>query len=325
MVGESACWCQLPVPAARDVRARLQELVEAGIEALPFDLTAAQARVADEILADMAAPVPMLRLLQGDVGSGKTAVAFLASLAAVGAGYQVAILVPNEVLAAQHLRLINDVAQAMPDDKRPTAELVAGKMGVRCVRPPCLRGRALCRIASVPHPLGAAWRGHTAQNVPFAWQCAAAGTMSVARRPLHGGVHDARVSRKRREVRQRLAAGDIDILVGTTALNNDDELFSRLGLVIIDEQHRFGVRQRAQLVKKDAAAPPPHVLFMTATPIPRTIAMTLMSHMTSSAIDELPPGRLPVECAALRCLCVMLPRWCCGAGRACCLQRWCTA
>ena len=105
-------------------------------------------------------------------------------------------------------------------------------------------------------------------------------------------------SRKRRELRARLVAGEIDILLGTTALNNDAEVFSRLGLVIVDEQHRFGVRQRAQLVRKDAGAAPPHTLFMTATPIPRTIAMTLMSHMTTSALDELPPGRLPVQCAA---------------------------
>ena len=105
------------------------------------------------------------------------------------------------------------------------------------------------------------------------------------------------VRRKRREVRERLATGECDVLIGTTALNNEDEVFRSLGLVIVDEQHRFGVRQRAQLVKKDGRVAPPHVLFMTATPIPRTIAMTLMSHMTTSAIDELPPGRLPVQCA----------------------------
>lgn len=102
-------------------------------------------------------------------------------------------------------------------------------------------------------------------------------------------------------MRQRLKAGELDILVGTTALNNDNELFAKLGLVIIDEQHRFGVRQRAQLVKKDPSAALPHVLNMTATPIPRTVAMTSMNcgHMTTSTIDELPPGRLPVKCAFL--------------------------
>ena len=131
----------------------------------------------------------------------------------------------------------------------------------------------------------------------------------VRRHNWHCGLKGAqRPCRRRRELRKRLEAGDVDIVIGTTALNNAEELFSSLGLVIIDEQHRFGVRQRAQLVKKAPDAPPPHVLFMTATPIPRTIAMTLMSHMTTSVINELPPGRLPVryapspwECDAVRC------------------------
>ena len=99
-------------------------------------------------------------------------------------------------------------------------------------------------------------------------------------------------------MRERLAAGEIDIIIGTTALNNPQEIFSSLGLVVIDEQHRFGVKQRANLVKKNPDAPAPHVLFATATPIPRTVAMTHMSHMTTSVIDELPPGRVPVEYAA---------------------------
>jgi ATP-dependent DNA helicase RecG len=104
--------------------------------------------------------------------------------------------------------------------------------------------------------------------------------------------------RRRRDVRERLAAGEIDIIVGTTSLNNPQEIFSSLGLVVIDEQHRFGVKQRAQLVKKNPDAAAPHVLFATATPIPRTVSMTQCSHMTTSVIDELPPGRLPVECAS---------------------------
>jgi ATP-dependent DNA helicase RecG len=103
--------------------------------------------------------------------------------------------------------------------------------------------------------------------------------------------------RKREELRKRLAGGEIDIVVGTTAVNNPNEIFSRLGLIIIDEQHRFGVRQRAQLLKKDLSQPLPHCLSMTATPIPRSIALTSMSHMTCSILDELPPGRLPVQCA----------------------------
>jgi ATP-dependent DNA helicase RecG len=103
-----------------------------GTEALPFKLTASQRRVLDEILADMARPVPMLRLLQGDVGSGKTVVAFLASLAAIRSGYQVAILVPNEVLAEQHLRLMSEVSGRMPPESRPRVETVTGQMPTQC-------------------------------------------------------------------------------------------------------------------------------------------------------------------------------------------------
>ena len=104
-------------------------------------------------------------------------------------------------------------------------------------------------------------------------------------------------------MRERLAAGEVDIIIGTTALNNPQEIFSSLGLVVIDEQHRFGVKQRANLVKKNPDAPAPHVLFATATPIPRTVAMTHMSHMTTSVIDELPPGRLPVQYVSLKASC----------------------
>ena len=107
---------------------------------MPFELTAAQRRVVSEILTDMASPLPMLRLLQGDVGSGKTAVAFLAALAAVGSGHQVAILVPNEVLAAQHVRMTETVAAAMPEAARPRVDLVAGKLGVRCALAPLYCG-----------------------------------------------------------------------------------------------------------------------------------------------------------------------------------------
>jgi RecG-like helicase len=114
--------------------------------------------------------------------------------------------------------------------------------------------------------------------------------------------------RRRRDVRERLAAGEIDIIIGTTALNNPQEIFSSLGLVVIDEQHRFGVKQRAQLVKKNPEVASPHVLFATATPIPRTVAMMQCSHMTTSVIDELPPGRLAVQYASLHSmsLCILL-------------------
>jgi ATP-dependent DNA helicase RecG len=113
------------------------------------------------------------------------------------------------------------------------------------------------------------------------------------------------VCRKRNELRKRLAAGEVDIVVGTTAFNNANESFARLGLTIIDEQHRFGVRQRAKLLKKDVSKPIPHCLFMTATPIPRSLALTVLSHMRCSILDELPPGRLPIQCApVLRLVCV---------------------
>lgn len=116
-------------------------------------------------------------------------------------------------------------------------------------------------------------------------------------------------------MRERLAAGEVDIVIGTTALNNPQEIFNSLGLVVIDEQHRFGVKQRANLVKKNPDAPAPHVLFATATPIPRTVAMTHMSHMTTSTIDELPPGRKPVEYVSPKAPCseymVLQPLPCC--------------
>ena len=116
----------------------VQERFEMGVKALPFELTGAQRRVVQEILTDLASPLPMLRLLQGDVGSGKTAVALLAALAAIGSGYQVALLVPNEVLAAQHLNLMEKVGGVMPEAARPRVEMVAGKLGVKCA-PRCHR------------------------------------------------------------------------------------------------------------------------------------------------------------------------------------------
>lgn len=120
-------------------------------------------------------------------------------------------------------------------------------------------------------------------------------------------------------MRERLAAGEVDIIIGTTALNNPQEIFSSLGLVVIDEQHRFGVKQRANLVKKNPDAPAPHVLFATATPIPRTVAMTHMSHMTTSVIDELPPGRLPVKYASMKATCVVFFMHCIVQATSCML------
>ena len=195
-------------------------------KALPYELTGAQKRVIREIREDMRSGHQMNRLLQGDVGSGKTMVAVLSALIAVGNGFQACIMAPTEVLAQQHYANVSKYL-------RPT--------GVRC---------ALLT-----------------------------GTTTVAqRRDIHAGLMD----------------GSIGILIGTHALIEDTVNFKALGLAIIDEQHRFGVDQRARLWNKGYRQIPPHVLVMTATPIPRTLAMTLYGDLDVSVIDEMPPGRKPV-------------------------------
>ena len=196
-------------------------------EALPFPLTGAQKRVITEIRNDLKSGHQMNRLLQGDVGSGKTMVALLSALIAIGNGYQACIMAPTEVLAQQHFKNIQKLLA-------PTG-----------VRSALLTGSS-----------------KTAQ-----------------RREVHQGIED----------------GSIGILVGTHALLEDNVVFRNLGLAIIDEQHRFGVEQRSRLWNKSSAGMPPHVLVMTATPIPRTLAMTLYGDLDVSVIDELPPGRKPVQ------------------------------
>ena len=196
-------------------------------EALPFPLTGAQKRVITEIRNDMKSGHQMNRLLQGDVGSGKTMVAVLTALIAIGNGYQACIMAPTEVLAQQHYKNIQKFLE-------PTG-----------VRSALLTGSSKTK----------------------------------ERREIHAGLED----------------GSIGILVGTHALIEDNVLFKNLGLAIIDEQHRFGVEQRAKLWRKASSGAPPHVLVMTATPIPRTLAMTLYGDLDVSVIDELPPGRKPVQ------------------------------
>ncbi|MEO6247061.1 MAG: ATP-dependent DNA helicase RecG [Sphingomicrobium sp.] len=192
---------------------------------LPYQLTGAQARVAQEIRGDMAQATPMLRLLQGDVGSGKTLVALLAMLEAVEAGAQAAMLAPTEILARQHFATLQRQLDAL---------------GVRVA---ILTGRDK--------------------------------------------------GRAREAVLMGLADGSIDILVGTHAIFQEKVAYRKLGLVVIDEQHRFGVSQRLLLTEK--AAHPPHLLVMTATPIPRTLTLTQFGEMDVSRLDEMPPGRTPVE------------------------------
>ena len=206
---------------------RVGEAFNKCYEVLPFPLTGAQKRVITEIRNDMKSGHQMNRLLQGDVGSGKTMVAVLTALIALGNGYQACIMAPTEVLAQQHFKNIQKFLA-------PTG-----------VRSALLTGSSR--------------------------------------------------TKERREIHQGLEDGSIGIIVGTHALLEDVVVFRNLGLAIIDEQHRFGVEQRARLWKKSSAGVPPHVLVMTATPIPRTLAMTLYGDLDVSVIDELPPGRKPVQ------------------------------
>ena len=202
---------------------------EAFIRLLPFSPTGAQRRVMEEIAADMASGRPMNRLVQGDVGSGKTAVAAFAVWLAAGAGYQSALMAPTEVLAEQHFRSLS----------------------------------ALLEPAGVRVGL------------------------------LTGSLTPA----NKRKVRQALAAGALDLAIGTHALLSQGVEFARLGLMVADEQHRFGVAQRAALASKGDS---PHVLVMSATPIPRTLALIIYGDLDVSVIDELPPGRTPVETYVVR-------------------------
>ena len=194
-------------------------------ECLPFPLTGAQKRVIKEIRKDMGSGRQMNRLLQGDVGSGKTLVALMCMLLALDNDYQAAIMAPTEILATQHFETISSMVEPL---------------GIKC----------------------ALLTGSTRKKL-------------------------------REDIHEQLLSGELQIIVGTHALLEDVVQFRNLGLVIIDEQHRFGVAQRARLWTKNST--PPHVLVMTATPIPRTLAMTVYGDLDVSVIDELPPGRKPVE------------------------------
>jgi ATP-dependent DNA helicase RecG len=215
------------IPFVTNVKVR-----EAIKQVLPFHPTTAQKRVLGEIAQDMREPQPMRRLLQGDVGSGKTIVAMQAALVAIENGYQTALMAPTEILATQHY-------------------LSARK----------LLGQVLSPRTGKPYRV----------------------TL------LTGSLDEA----SKREARGRIFRGETDLAIGTHALIEDKVDFENLGLVIVDEQHRFGVQQRFRLMKKDTALDP-DVLVMTATPIPRTLALTLYGDLDASVIDELPPGRTPI-------------------------------
>jgi ATP-dependent DNA helicase RecG len=210
---------------------RTNALIRPLHESLPFALTGAQTRVIREIYADMTAPRRMNRLVQGDVGSGKTVVALFAMLLAVESGYQAALMAPTEILAEQHARTLRALVAPLGLDPA----LLIGRMGAA----------------------------------------------------------------ERRAALARIASGDAPLVIGTHALIQESVAFGRLGLVVVDEQHRFGVRQRMALVEESAQAEArkaePDVLIMSATPIPRSMAMTLYGDLDLSVLDELPPGRRPVR------------------------------
>jgi len=210
------------------VLATTGQLIDQFYEVLPFQLTGAQQRVVNEILLDLQKPVPMNRLVQGDVGSGKTVVGVVAILAAIQAGYQGALMAPTEVLAEQHYQKL-------------------------------------------------------------------VGWFNLLHLPVELLTGSTKAS-QRRSLLSALATGELPLLVGTHALIEDPVQFAQLGLVVIDEQHRFGVQQRARLQQKGNN---PHVLTMTATPIPRTLALTLHGDLDVSQIDELPPGRKAIQTTAL--------------------------
>ncbi|MDO4905078.1 MAG: ATP-dependent DNA helicase RecG [Lautropia sp.] len=226
---------QLSLRHARQLRAGQlgRPLTDRGAErkllqSLPFELTGAQQRVRDEIAADLARAQPMNRLLQGDVGSGKTVIAALAAMVAVGSGWQATLMAPTEILARQHYERLS-----------PWLET---------------------------------------QGVRVGWL---AGSLTPA---------------AKRQIKQAVSAGEVDVLIGTHALIEESVVFPRLALAIVDEQHRFGVAQRLALRGGEGEERSwlPHQLMMTATPIPRTLAMTFYADLDVSVIDELPPGRQPV-------------------------------
>jgi len=206
--------------------ARRQPLHERLLAALPFQLTAAQRRVGEEITRDLRQTVPMHRLLQGDVGAGKTVVAALAAAVCIDAGWQCALMAPTEILATQHF----------------------------------------AKLVGWLHPLG----------ITVAW------------------LTGSQKAKERREMLALIASGQAQLVVGTHAIIQDKVQFHRLALAIIDEQHRFGVAQRLALRGKLVDALEPHLLMMTATPIPRTLAMSYYADLDVSTIDELPPGRTPI-------------------------------
>ncbi len=247
-----------------------QKVHEEFLAKLPFDLTGAQVRALEEVFADMSRPMPMARLLQGDVGSGKTAVAAATALQAIANGYQAAIMAPTEILAEQHYKGLKSllgkvrVPRAEPDAEE---QLAPGKAAISAEHQ--------AELDDLKRLLG-----------------------MIPEDDLDGaGVRVALLTgslgaKERRRVLEGIANGDVDLIVGTHALITESVQYAQLGLVVVDEQHRFGVEQRQRLKNKGFN---PHMLVMTATPIPRTLTLTIYGDLDTSILDELPPGRQEIK------------------------------
>lgn len=244
---------------------RNNDIHEAFLKQLPFDLTDAQVRALEEIFADMQRPTPMARLLQGDVGSGKTVVAAAAALQVIAAGYQAALMAPTEILAEQHYRGLRTLLGKVPVQRRRHASEEENGLDAEQRE----RLEEIWRILGMSGEDDLDGRG-----------------VRVAL--LTGSLG----AKERRRVLEGIARGDIDLIVGTHALITESVQYAALGLAIVDEQHRFGVEQRQRLKDKGYN---PHMLVMTATPIPRTLTLTIYGDLDVSVLDELPPGRREIK------------------------------
>ncbi len=238
---------------------------------LPFDLTGAQARALEEIFADLRRPVPMARLLQGDVGSGKTVVAAAALLQAIANGFQGALMAPTEILAEQHYKGLRKLLSKVRVPRTRKQEAAQASADWKAEVDP----EQVARLQEIKRLLGMTEEDDM-------------GGEGVRVALLTGSLG----AKEKRRVLEGIASGDIDLVIGTHALITEGVQFNSLGLVCIDEQHRFGVEQRQRLKDKGFN---PHMLVMTATPIPRTLTLTIYGDLDTSVLDELPPGRQEIR------------------------------
>ena len=248
---------QLSHNVQRVIDAKQSPLVDLAEQALPFQLTKGQVSALDRIRGEMSKPEPMMSLLQGDVGCGKTAVAMLTALDVVHAGHQTAIMAPTEILAEQHFRNMSSLLSDMHDVQRNIMSESEATAAAASMDDATLPALAELKLPSV-----ALLTGSTPRS-------------------------------QRDDILRMLEEGSLDMVIGTHALIHDTVVFKNLGFSIVDEQHKFGVQQRAKLLTK--ASPPPHVLYMSATPIPRSLALALHGTLRLITISDLPPGRSEVR------------------------------